>query len=98
MLFAGTYTNRPAVTEENSKRSLQLFTNWTPPKGFEFKAHYAYSDGSGGTFIAEGTPETLLEATAPYIPFFEFKIVPVVEITAAVPIFQRVNAWRDSIR
>jgi hypothetical protein len=98
MLVAGTYTSRATVTEESAKRSLNLFTNWTPPAGFTFKAHYALSDGSGGIFIAEGTPESILEATSPYVPFFDFKVVPVVDIMAAVPIFQKVNAWRDSVK
>ena len=40
MLFAGTYTLRPTTSEASSKRSLQLFTNWTPPTGFAFKSHY----------------------------------------------------------
>lgn len=33
-----------------------------------------------------------------YSLFFEFKVVPVVDIVAAVPIFQKSNAWRDSVR
>jgi uncharacterized protein DUF3303 len=40
MLFAVHYTARD-VTEEKEKRSLNLFTNWKPPAGYEFKAHYA---------------------------------------------------------
>jgi len=98
MLFAGTYTSRPTVSEQTTKRSLQLFTNWTPPNGFTFKSNYAFSDGTGGIFVAEATAESLLEATAPWTPFFEFKVVPVVDINAAVPIFQKVNAWRDSVK
>jgi len=39
MLFAVHYTARD-VTEEKEKRSLKLFTNWKPPAGYEFKAHY----------------------------------------------------------
>ena len=98
MLFAGTYTSRPTVSEASQKRGLQLFTQWTPPSGFTFKSHYSFSDGSGGVFIAEATAEALLEATAPYAPFFEFKTWAVVDINAAVPILQKVNAWLDSVR
>ena len=98
MLFAGIYTFRPTVSEVNEKRSLQLFTSWTPPSGFAFKSHYSFSDGTGGIFIAEATAESLLEATAPYAAFFEFKTCPVVDIAAAVPIYQKVYAWRDSVR
>jgi hypothetical protein len=98
MLFAVLYTARN-VTEEKDKRSLNLFTNWKPPAGYEFKAHYALADGTGGLAIAEAnSPEALLEAHAPWGPFFEFRTVPLVEIDKAVPIFQRINAWRDSVK
>jgi hypothetical protein len=99
VLIAVIYTSRPNATEEMAKRSLSLFTKWQLPAGFEFKAHHAFADGTGGVAIAEAaSAAALLEATSVYQPFFEFKTVPVVEISAAVPIFQKVNAWRDSIR
>ena len=98
MLFSLVYTARD-VTEDSQKRSLNLFTNWKPPAGYEFKAHYALADGTGGIAIVEAnSPEALLEAHTPWGPFFEFRTVPVVEIDKAVPIFQRVNAWRDSVK
>jgi hypothetical protein len=98
MLFAVIYTARD-VTEEQEKRSLQLFTNWKPPAGYEFKAHYAFVDGSGGVGLAEAnSAAALLEAHAPWVPFFNFKTVPVVEITESVPIAQKVLRWRDSVK
>ena len=98
MLFAVHYTARD-VTEEKEKRSLKLFTSWKPPAGYEFKAHYSLADGSGGLAIVEAnSPAALLEAHAPWGPFFEFRTVPAVEIDKAVPIFQRVKAWRDSVK
>jgi hypothetical protein len=49
--------------------------------------------------IAEvSTTAALLEAYAPWAPFFDFKTIPILEIESAVPIFQKVNAWRDSIK
>jgi hypothetical protein len=98
MLFMVQYTARD-VTEETAKRSLSLFTNWKPPAGYEFKAHYSLADGSGGVAIVEvNSVAPLLEAHAPWAPFFEFHTVPVLEVEKAVPIFQRVNAWRDSVK
>jgi len=98
MLFVLTYTARD-VTEKKEKRSLSLFTNWKPPAGYEFKSHYAMADGTGGVAIVESnSAAAILEAHSPWGPFFEFRIVPVVEIEKAVPVFQRVNAWRDSIQ
>ena len=66
MLFAVSYTARDS-TEEKEKRSLNLFTNWKPPAGYEFKAHYSLADGSGGLAIVEASsPAALLEAHAPW--------------------------------
>jgi hypothetical protein len=97
MLVAILYTPRD-TSEEKEKRSLNMFTNWKPPAGYEFKAHYALVDG-GGIAIAEvNSPAVLLEAHAPWGPYFEFRTVPVVEIDKAVAIFQRVNSWRDSVK
>ena len=99
MLFAVTYAARGDVSEEREKRSLQLFTNWTPPAGYEFKAHYTLADGGGGIAIVEAsTAAALTEGLAPWGPFFEFKTVPIVEIEEAVPMLQRVYGWRDSVR
>jgi len=95
MLFAVIYKpNSPS--EESTKRSLKLFMNWKPP--FEFKTHYARSDGNGGiaTFEAESALQAL-EGIAPWTPFFDFEVVPVVPIEDAVPVLMRVNEWRDSV-
>jgi hypothetical protein len=95
MLFAALYTPH-STSEESQKRSLQLFTSWQPP--FEFKAHYARADGKGGIAIFEAdSPAVVLEGVAPFTPFFDFEVVPVTEIENAVPIFMRVNEWRDSV-
>ena len=97
MLVAIIYTGKD-VSEDKEKRSLQLFGNWQRPAGYEEKAHYAMADGSGGIVIAEASSDAvLLEAMSPWGPFFDFKVVPIVAIADAVPILQRVYAWRDSV-
>jgi Domain of unknown function (DUF3303) len=97
MLFAAIYTPRDSTSEESQKRSLQLFTNWNPP--FEFKAHYARGDGKGGISIIESdNPEAIIEGVAPWLPFFEFDVTPVVPIEQSIPPTQRAYAWRDSVQ
>lgn len=99
MLFAAVYKPVGDPSEEKQKRILQLFTNWQPPAGFEFKTHYFRADGNGGIAIVEAaSAAALAEGIAPWAPFFYFEISPIVEATEGVPIFQRVNAWRDSVR
>lgn len=96
MLFGVLYSPNGGTTEESQKRSLQLFTQWSPP--FEFKVHYARGDGKGGIAIVESdTAEAVVEGVSPWAPFFDFEVMPVVDIQAAVPLFQRTNAWRDSV-
>ncbi len=95
MLFSAVYAPRND-SEEDQKRSLQLFMNWTPP--FEFKAHYTRADAGGGIAIFEADdPLVILEGISPFTPYFDFDIAPVTEIENAVPIFQKVNDWRDSV-
>ena len=98
MLFMATYKPRGEMTEATQKRSLQLFTNWKPPAGFEFKAHYAAADGSGYALVEVDSPAAAVEGISPWEPFFEFSLTPVLEMAQAVPILQRVYAWRDSVR
>ncbi len=96
MLFGVLYRIRAGTTEQQQTRSLQLFTQWSPP--FEFKSHYARGDGNGGIAIAESdSAEAIVEGISPWLPFFEFDVTPVVDIQAAVPLFQRAYQWRDSV-
>ena len=97
MLFGVLYApHHGGSSEEAQKRSLQLFTQWSPP--FEFKAHYARGDGKGGIAIVEAdSAEAVVEGISLWLPFFEFDVTPVVDIQAAVPLFQRAYEWRDSV-
>jgi hypothetical protein len=99
MTFALTWKNSPNATEERDKRILALFTKWSPPAGFEFKAFYDYADGDGGVAIVEASSaEAIYEAIAPWATFLTFRIRPVIATEKSVPILQKAIAWRDSIR
>jgi hypothetical protein len=92
--FGVVYSERNP-TEEAQKRSLQLFTSWDPP--VEFRGHWAFASGGGMAVVEAGTAAALVEAIAPYTPFFDFKVEPIVPAEEAVPIFMKTNAWRDSV-
>ncbi len=94
MPFAALYKERNP-SEEKDKRSLQLFAEWTPP--FEFTHHFARADGGGIAIFEADSAASVVEGIAPWLPFFDFEIVPVVGIEEAVPIFMKTNAWRDSV-
>jgi hypothetical protein len=94
VLFGIVYTSRDS-SEAAVKRSLQLFTNWQPP--VEFKSHWAFATGGGMALVEAEGSAAMVEALAPFTSFFDFKVEPVVTIEEAVPIFMKVNAWRDSV-
>jgi hypothetical protein len=99
MLFAVTWTTRGNTSEERDKRTLKLFTNWTPPAGFEFKGFYDYVDGNGGVALVEtSSAESMLEVFATWSTFFEFTVKPIVSTEKSTPIFQKAVAWRDSVK
>jgi len=96
MQFGFVYRTRDKVSEDSEKRSLQLFTNWDPP--FTFVAHWAFADGSGGLGVVEtDSAVALMEGIAPWNAFFEFELMPVLDIQEAVPIWMKVYGWRDSV-
>ena len=99
MLFANIYTYHQNLGEESAKRIVNLFTKWAPPAGVEFKNHYMFADGSGGLVIMEvSTPAAGFEGSNAWTPFMDQRVVPLVDVTEAVPISMKVSAWRDSVR
>jgi uncharacterized protein DUF3303 len=98
MLFVALWENR-AGTEETDKRLLNLFTNWRPPAGVEFKGFYDFADASGGVAIVEAnSADAILETTAPWGAFLKFTVRPIVPSDKATAIYGKSIAWRDSIR
>jgi hypothetical protein len=98
MLFVVTYRSKEGITEEEHKRSLRLFTEWTPPQGFEFKSHYVTGSGKNVAIVEISSAAALLEAMAPWDPFFEFDSEPCLLADEAVPIMQKTFDWRDSVK
>ncbi len=96
MLVAGTYI--PTDTSEAGQtRALQLFTSWTPPEGFEFQSHYSRLTG-GGLFVAETeSVASAMAAIAPFTPYFDFDVTPVVPIEEGVEIGASTIAFWASI-
>ena len=99
MLFAVSYQLRANTTEESQSRALKLFTNWTPPETYTFKAHYTNADGSGGLALVEtDSAAAALQVHGAWAPFFDFKLVPIIEIDQAVQIGFANAKWRESVQ
>ncbi len=98
MLFITNYRTRPGVSYEDTKRNLAMFGAWTPPDGFEMKAHYFLADGSGGLAIVEtDSAAALLEGVMPFNDVLEFQPVPAVDVEEGVGVMMKASAWRDSL-
>jgi hypothetical protein len=94
MLFGIVYSERNP-SEESQQRTLQLFTSWEPP--VEFKGHWVFPSGGGIGIVEADSAAAVVEAIAPWTPFFDFKVEPVVAVEEGVPIFMKTNAWRAAI-
>jgi hypothetical protein len=97
MLFHVTwqYTD---TDEEAQRRSLEIFQEWQPPAGADFKGFYGFADGSGGVAIVEvDTAATLARTIYPFTAWMEFTATAIVPIEESAGISTEAIAFRDSI-
>ena len=85
-------------SEEGARRSLNVFANWTPPAGADFKGFYGYADGGGGAAILEvDSHETLAKTTAPFTPWISFDATAIIPIETSTAIAAEAIAFLDSV-
>jgi hypothetical protein len=85
-------------SEDAEERSLNVFAEWQPPTGADFKGFYGFADGSGGVAILEvDSAATLARTTAPFVPWLNFTATPIIPIEEAAAIGTEANAFRDSV-
>lgn len=85
-------------SEEGEKRSLNVFAQWQPPAGADFKGFYGFVDGTGGVAIIEAdSAATIARTTAPWTPWLRFTVKPIVPIEEATSIGSEAVAFRDSV-
>jgi hypothetical protein len=85
MKYVVSWVPRPNTTEESAARSLQVFGKWTPAGTFH--GFYGRVDGQGGFAVVEvDDPAVVAKDVAPFLPWFEFAVHPVIDIadTAAI--------------
>ena len=86
------------TTEEGTRRSLEVFQNWQPPAGAEFKGFYGFADNSGGFAIIEAdSAATLARTTAPYTPWMRFTATPIIPVEEAAAIASEAAGFLDSV-
>ncbi len=85
-------------SEDAEKRSLEVFAQWQPPAGADFKGFYGFADGTGGVAIIEAdSAATLARTTSPWTPWLAFTITPILPIEEATTIGAEAVAFRDSV-
>jgi hypothetical protein len=85
-------------SEEGARRTIDLFTNWSPPAGANVQGFYGFADGSGGMMIVdiEGVAD-LARMTAPWTPYLSFTATPILPVEESAGISAEGIAFRDSV-
>jgi len=87
-----------ADTEIAAKRSMDVFSKWSPPEGVTFHQFLARLDARGGYAVVESdNPQLVAEGPAKFAPWFDFEVVPVSDMTEAIAVGQEAIDFRDSI-
>jgi len=98
MKYVVEWNAKPNTTEESAARSLQVFSKWAPSEGATFREFLGRVDGSGGYAVVEtDDPALIAKDVAPFNIWFDFQVVPVLEIADTAAIDIEATAWVASI-
>jgi len=87
-----------ADIEVAEKRSMDVFSKWTPPEGVTFHQFLARLDARGGFAVVEtDDPMLVAEGPAKFAPWFDFEVTAVLDMVEAMTIAQEAIDFRDSI-
>ena len=87
-----------ADNEAAVKRSLAVFGKWAPPSDATFHQFLYRADGTGGYAVVEtDNPASVSEGPTKFGPYFEFEVIPVMDITEGVPLANEGIEFRDSV-
>jgi hypothetical protein len=87
--------------EENESlvvRSLAAFAKWSPPEDTTFLQVLTRLDGSGGFAVVESdNPASVAEGPAKFGTYFEFSVIPVLDVGEGVAMAQQGIAFRRTV-
>ena len=87
------------TSEEGTRRSLAVFSQWQPPAGAEFHGFYGFADGTGGVAIIEAdSAAALAKTSAPWTPWLAFETTPILPVEEASAIAGEGMAFRASVK
>jgi hypothetical protein len=88
----------PAEIEAAMKRALAMFSEWSAPEGVTRHQFLARLDAGGGYAVVEtDDPKLVGEGPARFVPWFDFEVVPVVDLADALPVAEKAIAFRESV-
>jgi hypothetical protein len=83
--------------ERDVKRGLAAFAAWRPAEGVTFHQFVARLDGGGYAVVEADDPALVAEGPTKFGVWFDFDVVPVIDVGAIVPIAQEAIDFRASI-
>jgi len=97
MLFHSTYKPRACSTHEDQKKILAIWSKFTPPEGFEIKAHYTSPEGGGFVIFEAATAEAIYEVNSLWSSvYLDYDIVPIIEVEKGVELMNKAVAIREA--
>ncbi len=99
MKYVVSWTNRETGNAESEvKRSLAVFSKWTPSQSSTFHQFVQRVDGEGGfAFVESDSPEDILRDVSKFTPWIKYEVLPVVDMADGAAIGAEAVAYRDSI-
>ena len=87
-----------ADNEAAVKRSLDVFGKWSPPADITIHQFVLRLDGTGGyTVVETDNAASVAEGPAKFAPYFDFEIVPVMDVTEGVAVISDAIDFRSSV-
>ncbi len=91
-------TRESGNSEDAAKRSLAVFSGWTPSPSSTFHQFVQRVDGEGGfAFVESDSPEDILRDVSKFTPWIKYEIFPVIDMAAGALIGAEAIEYRDSI-
>ncbi len=97
--YVVSWTNREAGNaEKEAKRSLAVFSKWTPSQSSTFHQFVQRADGVDGlAFLESDSPEDVLRDTSKFTLWIKYDVLPVVDMADGAAIGAEAIGHRDSI-
>jgi|tagenome__1003787_1003787.scaffolds.fasta_scaffold20669725_2 hypothetical protein len=82
-------------SEEAGQRALELFGRWTPESNLQIHQLVGGLDSRTGVCVCEtDDPNAIVLTTAYFAPFFNYTVIPVMDLQQTVESFQAATARR----